>query len=113
MAEPPARKQVERLYPFVLRSRILIIGRDNLSRSKSNLHFVLITCDLSQNSRNEILKEFAHYPIVQHYTVADLERYFQISGAKVLGFAKSDLAKSIYAELKQHRINAAIHAAKD
>ena len=28
-----------------------------------------------------------------------------LKGAKVVGFAKSGLAQSIYAELKQHRIN--------
>ena len=40
----PARP-VERLFSFVLRSRILIVGRDTLARSKSRLHFVLITRD--------------------------------------------------------------------
>jgi hypothetical protein len=55
---PPA-KPVERLFPFVLRARILIIGRETLSRSKGKLHFVLITEDLSENSREAILAEFA------------------------------------------------------
>jgi hypothetical protein len=96
---------VERLFAFVLRSRILIIGRDTLARSKSRLHFVLITHDLSENSRLEILAEFAHYPVVQHYTQQDLETLFRIKGAKVVGFKKSGLAQSIYAELKQYRVN--------
>jgi len=102
-SEPP--KPVERLFPFVLRARILLIGRDTLSRSKGRLHFVLMTDDLSDRSRSEILSEFAHYPIVQHYSSADLAQHFGIQGAKVLGFAKSTLAQSIYAELKQYRIN--------
>jgi len=102
--KPPA-KPVDRLFPFVLRSRILIVGRDTLLRSKSKLHFVLITTDLSENSRAEILSEFSHYPIVQHYTSEDLEKHFRIQAAKVIGFEKSGLAQSIYAELKQHRIN--------
>ena len=59
-------KPVERLFPFVLRSRNLMVGRETLQRSKSKLHFVLITTDLSENSRTEILSEFAHYPIIQH-----------------------------------------------
>lgn len=96
---------VERLFPFVLRARILLVGRETLLRSKSNLHFVLITDDLSKQSRKEILSEFAHYPIVQHYTSAELEQFFRLQGTKVLGFAKSGLAQSIYAEMKQHRIN--------
>jgi hypothetical protein len=96
---------VERLFSFVLRSRILIVGRTTLARSKSRLHFVLITHDLSEASRSEILSDFAHYPVVQHYTGEELEKFFGIKGAKVIGFEKSDLAQSLYAELKQYRIN--------
>jgi hypothetical protein len=99
---------VERLFPFVLRSRILIVGRDTLARSKSRLHFVLITHDLSENSQSEILAEFAHYPVVQHYTQQELQTFFGLNGAKVIGFAKSGLAKSVYAALKQYRINSPI-----
>jgi hypothetical protein len=106
MSEPLSTKSVERLFPFVLRSRSLILGRDTLIRSKTRLHFILITTDLSENSRAEVLHDFSHYPIVQHYTSADLEKHFQIKGAKVVGFQKSGLAQSIYAELKEHRINA-------
>src|SRR2546425_13101547 len=101
---PPA-VSVERLFPFVLRSRNLLVGRETLLRSKSKLHFILITTDISDNSRAEILSDFAHYPVVQHYQTEDLEKHFGLKGAKVVGFAKSGLAQSIYAELKQHRIN--------
>jgi hypothetical protein len=96
---------VERLFPFVLRSRTLIVGRDTLRRSKSKLHFLLITRDMSETSRAEILSDFAHYPIVQNYTKEELEKFFGIKGAKVIGFEKSSLAQSIYAKLKEHRIN--------
>ena len=105
MNEETPPKPVERLFPFVLRSRTLLVGRDTLSRSKSRLHFVLITESLSENSRAEILTEFAHYPIVQHYSSEDLEKFFGVKGAKVVGFAKSSLAQSVYAELKDYRIN--------
>jgi hypothetical protein len=67
---------VERLFTFVLRSRILIVGRDTLARSKGRLHFVLITHDLSEGSRSEILSEFPDYPIMQHYTQDQLEEFF-------------------------------------
>ena len=110
--QDPARP-VERLFSFVLRSRILIVGRDTLARSKSRLHFVLITRDLSENSRAEILSDFAHYPVVQHYTTEELEKFFGIKGAKVIGFEKSGLAQSIYAELKEHRINSPVRSCKD
>jgi len=106
MKEQNPARPVERLFSFVLRSRILIVGRDTLARSKSRLHFVLITHDLSENSRSQILSDFAHYPVVQHYTTAELEKFLGIRGAKVVGFEKSGLAQSLYAELRQYRINA-------
>jgi hypothetical protein len=105
MTTPTSSKSVERLFPFVLKSRILLIGRDTLRRSKGKLHFVLITTDLSDGSRAEILKDFAHYPVVQKYTSAELDTHFGIKGAKVVGFSKSGLAQSIYAEMKESRIN--------
>jgi len=98
-------KPVERLFPFVMQSRNLLVGRDTLRRSKSKLHFVLITRDLSEQSRAEVLSDFAHYPVVQHYTSEELTQFFGLNGTKVIGFAKSGLAQSIYAELKQHRLN--------
>lgn len=107
----PARP-VERLFPFVSRSRILMVGRETLARSKSKLHFVLITHDLSEISRAEILSDFAHYPVVQHYTSKELEKLFGIKGARVVGFEKSDLAQSLYAELKVHRINRLVEPSK-
>ncbi len=112
MKEPGAKKPVERLFPFVLRSRILIVGRDNLNRSKGKLHFVLIARDLSEGGRADILSKFTHYPVVQHFTSADLEQFFGTKGAKVIGFRKSHLARSIYAELKEYRINFPMHPSK-
>ena len=105
MSIPAPAKPVERLFPFVLKARVLLVGRDTLARSKGRLHFVLISTDISENSREQILKDFAHYPVVQHYTEVDLENHFRVKGAKVVGFAKSGLAQSIYAELKPYRIN--------
>ena len=105
MSEPDKKPSVERMFPFVLRSRNLLVGRETLRRSKGKLHFVLITTDLSESSRTEILSDFSHYPIVQYYTSGELEKFFEVRGAKVVGFKKSGLAQSIYAELKEHRIN--------
>ncbi|MDA1273232.1 MAG: hypothetical protein O2960_04140 [Verrucomicrobia bacterium] len=104
---------VERLFPFVLRSRCLIVGRETLQRSRSRLHFILITEDLSASSQSEILSEFAPYPIVKCYTSSDLERFFEVTGTKVIGFKKSGLAQSIYAELKAFRINRHVERAQD
>jgi ribosomal protein L7Ae-like RNA K-turn-binding protein len=105
MGEPGSGKSVERLFPFVLRAKILLVGRDTVRRSKGKLHFVLITDDIAENIRAEVLQDFKHYPVVQHFGVADLEKHFGIKGAKTLGFMKSGLAQSIYAELKPFRLN--------
>lgn len=105
MANEASIRPVERLFPFVLRAGILMIGRDTVGRNKGKLHFVLITEDISEAVRDEILVDFKHYPVVQHYGPADLEKFFGIKGAKTIGFTKSGLAQSIYAELKEHRIN--------
>ena len=105
MKQDSPAKPVERLFPFVLRSRNLLVGRDTLARSKNRLHFVLITHDLSEQSRAEVLSDFSHYPVVQHYTSEELDQFFQLKGTKMIGFQKSGLAQSIYAELKQYRLN--------
>ena len=99
-------KSVERLFPFVVRSRMLIVGRETLARSKRSLHCILISEDISTNSKEEVLTDFKDYPILQRYQSAQFTEFFNVRGAKVVGFKKSSLAKSIYAELKQFRINA-------
>lgn len=96
---------VERMFPFVLRAHKLIVGREALRRSKSKLHFVLVAQDIGAPALKEVLAEFSHYPVVQHYPAADFEKFFGVKGAKTLGFEKSGLAQSIYAELKGYRLN--------
>jgi ribosomal protein L7Ae-like RNA K-turn-binding protein len=112
MSDPVPSNPVERLFPFVLRAGILLIGREKLRHNKGKLHFVLITDDIAENHRAEVLADFKHYPVVQHFTVAELEKFFGIKGAKAIGFAKSGLAQSIYAELKKHRINRPVEPRK-
>src|SRR5665213_2765125 len=102
--ESTSQPGVERMFPFVMKTRSLLIGRDSLRANKGKLHFVLITEDIAEASREEVLQDFKHYPVVQHYTQADLETFFKVKGAKAVGFTKSGLAQSIYAELKPYRI---------
>jgi uncharacterized ferritin-like protein (DUF455 family) len=104
--------QIEQLFELAVQSKLLLIGREALRKNKSRLHFVLIATDIIANYREEVLADFKHYLVVQHYTAADFERLFQIKGAKTVGFAKSDLAKSIYAGLKSYRINEPLHPSK-
>ena len=101
----PAEAKVERLFPFVLRARVLLVGQRAVLRSKSCLQFVLITQDISDRGRSEALRKLKHYPVVQCLRSADIERHFSLRGVKLLGFRKSGLSKSLYAEWKRHRIN--------
>ena len=109
---PAPAERVERLFPFVIKTRALLVGRDTLRANKGKLHFVLITTDIAETSREEVLRDFTHYPVVQHFTGADFEKFFNVKGAKAVGFMKSGLAQSIYAELKPHRINQPMHPSK-
>lgn len=105
--EPTGGKSVERLFPFVVRARKLLVGRDTLARSKRLLQCVLITEDISPGSKEEVLRDFKDYPVLQRFQSAQFEEFFGVRNAKVVGFKKSSLAKSIYGELKEFRINAA------
>lgn len=109
---PMPAKNVERLFPFVLKTRGLLVGREALRANKGKLHFVLITTDIAEANRQEVLDFFTHYPVVQHFTPADFEKFFNVKGAKAVGFLKSTLAQSIYAELKMYRINQPFHRPK-
>jgi hypothetical protein len=105
MKESVSTEAVERMFPFVLLEKILVIGRDALRSNKGRLHFVLIATDILEAHREEVLKDLKHYPVVQHYTAAELENFFKFKGAKAIGFTKSKLAQSIYAGLKEFRLN--------
>lgn len=97
---------MERLFPFVVRARMLLVGRETLARSKRELQCVLITEDISPGSKEEVLRAFKDYPVLQRFQSAQFEEFFGVRNAKVVGFKKSSLAKSIYSELKRFRINA-------
>ena len=104
---------MERLFPFVLRARILFVGQRAVLRSKSRLQFVLITEDISDRGKSEALRKLKHYPVVQCLRSADIEKHFDLRGVKLLGFRKSGLSKSLYSEWKQHRINKPIPGGRE
>ena len=96
---------VERLFTFAKRAAVLMPGFDNIKGKKSDLHFVLVTTDIAENSLKKVLAEFQHYPIIQAYDSEGIEAHFDLHNCKILGFAKSDIAKSIYQEMKELRLN--------
>jgi hypothetical protein len=83
MESPAPEHRVTRLFPFVLKTRALLV----------------------EAAREQVLKDFIYYPVVQYFHSSELEKYFNVKGAKAVGFLKSGLAQSIYAELKEFRIN--------
>jgi hypothetical protein len=92
------------LFLPVLRAKILLIGRDTVTRNKRKLHFVLITEDISERVRApEIPRGLQALPGIAVLRGVGLGKAFRVKGAKTIGFTKSGLAQSIYAELKEHR----------
>jgi hypothetical protein len=59
----------------------------------------------SPGCRVQMLSDGARYPVVPHIASAEQEQCFGLKGTKVIGFEKSGLAQSIYAELKPRRLN--------
>jgi len=100
----PPLKPVERLFPFAVRSRIVVPGRAAMARQQRKLLFILITTDLSAKSREQMQRDFAPLPVVEHYTSAEVETFFHFRGAKVLGFLRSALAQALLKELKPFRL---------
>lgn len=100
-SDKPDTPQVERLFPFALRARVIVVGESLLMRLKKKLHFILVTEDISQHRVAEICRQYSSLPILQCYSVEDIETHFGFRNTKVLGFKKGSLAVSIHKELKK------------
>ena len=84
----------EKLAPFAVRSRAVVTGRQNLLRKAKRLAFVLVTTDISENSRREILK--AHRcPVYQALVCEDVARLFAFRNTKVLGFLRNPVSAAL------------------
>ncbi|MCB9756756.1 MAG: hypothetical protein H6713_43110, partial [Myxococcales bacterium] len=99
-------KSVERLYPFARRARVVVSGRAALRANLRRLHFVLIAEGMSEVGRASVEEEFGHVPVVQKHAADELGELLGCPGARVVGFLKSEIARSIYRELKAHRVAA-------
>ena len=97
-------KPVERLFPFVLRAKLLILGQEAVFRSRKRVQFVLISTDLSPNSKTKILSDFPTIPVIQRFSSEELSAFFQANKAKVVGFKRSSLASAILSELKPWQV---------
>lgn len=91
--------KAENLFGFAQKSRQIVVGRDNLKRKRRQLQFILYTDDLAASSREWLDTEFDGLDRVNMYTSADIERLFQLSNTKIIGFLRSPLSQSIYRAL--------------
>ena len=91
--------QFAKLAPFARRSGTAITGRERLARLRKKLEFILVTEDLTENSRRKLTSVFS-CPIVTYLTSADVERLFGFRGTKVVGFTKSPLARTLLTALR-------------
>lgn len=103
--DSPFPPKVETMLGFSIRSNNFILGRERIYKSRYNLHFVWITQDISENSRDEIIEKFNDYPIICFSNSEEISKILEISNTKILGFKKSQLSKSIYQAMKKFRIN--------
>jgi len=100
----PISPALERLAPFILRSRLLEVGRERLTQVSHKLAFLLITEDISVSSRRQLLAAFP-CPVFQCLQSADIARIFGYNGTRLLGFRRSPLSAKIMQELKMCRIS--------
>jgi hypothetical protein len=100
----PISPSLTKLAPFILRARLLEVGRERLAQVSHKLAFLLLTEDISVTSRRQILAAFP-CPVFQCLKSADIARIFGYNGTRLLGFRRSPLSAKIMQELKMCRIS--------
>jgi hypothetical protein len=90
---------LEKLAPFCRKANVVVTGREKLAQMGCNLVFVMITSDLSANSRNEVMQRIK-VPVVEYGTSAEIQRLFGLENAKIVGFKRNSLSTQILAALK-------------
>ncbi|MBP1583984.1 MAG: hypothetical protein J6866_08515 [Victivallales bacterium] len=95
---------IEKLAPFLLRARSLEVGRDRLWQLRHRLAFLLLTTDISENSRDKFLNAFP-CPVFQALTTDEISRLFGYQGTKALGFRRSSLSVALLKTLSPYRIH--------
>lgn len=87
-------QQLKKLAPFVVRSHATVTGRQKLVQLQRKLAFVLMTVDVSENSRKEVQNGLS-CPVYQALTMAEVEELFHLTNTKILGFPLGGLATSL------------------
>ena len=88
------KEQLRPLANFARRAGIIINGREKLRRIQKQLHFILVTCDISGNSLQEIMQS-CRCPIYQALHSADLNELFGMPNTKIIGFKQNPLSANM------------------
>ena len=88
-----------KLAPFCRKAGIVVTGRERMARLGGKLGFVVITRDLSANSRKEALQRYA-CPIAEWGTPAEMKALFGLDNAKIVGFLAHPLSKKLFEDFK-------------
>ena len=103
LSSPELMESLKRLAPFVIRARMVSTGREKLFQHRNQLAFLFVAEDLSENSRQEILRDFP-CPIYQGLTAEAFEELFHFHNTKMLGFSRGPLSTQIQQLLKGRRL---------
>lgn len=88
-----------KLAPFCRKAGVVVTGRERMARLGRKLGFIVITRDLSANSRKEALQRYA-CPIAEWGTMAEMKQWFGLDNAKIVGFLSHPLSKKLFEEFK-------------
>ncbi len=93
-----ALETLQKLAPFMRRARVVVNGRERLAHLGGRLAFIVVTTDISENSRSQALHDFPG-PVYQCLTSEDVERLFGLKNTKELGVMRSALAEAVREDL--------------
>ncbi len=99
-AAPGDAAGAAKLLGFALRAREVVIGRNGLPRARRKLLFLLVTADISENSREELRHDYPELPLLTAFDSAFLEHEFKLGNCKVLGLKKTALGHGILEKLR-------------
>ena len=88
-----------KIAPFMRKAGMVVVGRERLFQLRNKLAYILITDDISENTRQMVLETF-RCPVYQCLNSDDIEKLFNYKGTKLLGFRRSPMSNSALADLR-------------
>lgn len=88
-----------KIAPFMRKAGVVVVGRERLLQLRNRLAYVLITNDISENTRQMVVETFK-CPVYQCLTSEDIEKLFNYKGTKLLGFRRSPMSNAVLADIR-------------